>query len=122
MTEDEGHRIAPRDHAEGDRYGETLLYDFAKFLTTLSLLVLGGMLTLSTAARSGDLKLFNIIFVTVAIALAGMAAFVTANALVDARASGREPSAMLPKLMKFATGLLGIGLGGFLAMWLDSLN
>ena len=122
MTDDEGHRIAPRDHMDGDRYGESLLYDFGKFLTTLSLLVLGGMLTLSTAARSGDLKLFNLIFVTIAIALAGMMAFITANAVVDARATGREPSAVLPKVMKFATGLLGVGLGGFLAMWLDSLS
>ena len=50
---DDDHRINPRDHADGDRYGETLLYDFAKFLTTLSLLLLGGMLTLSTAALLG---------------------------------------------------------------------
>ena len=122
MTDDEGHRIAPRDHAESDRYGETMLYDFAKFLTTLSLLVLGGMLTLSAAAREGDLKLFNLVFVTVAIALAGMTSFITANSLVDARATGREPSPSLPRLMKLATGLIGIGLGGFLAMWLDSLS
>jgi hypothetical protein len=122
MTEDEGHRIDPRDHVHGDRYGETMLYDFAKFLTTLSLLLLGGMLTLSAAARQGDLKLFNLIFVTVAIAVAGMTAFITANALVDARATGREPSPHLPKLMKFATGVIGLGLGGFLMMWLDSLS
>ena len=122
MIEDDDRRLSPRDQADGDRYGESLLYDFAKFLTTLSLLVLGGMLTLSAAARQGDLKLFNLVFVTVAIALAGMTAFITANSLVDARATGREPSASLPKLMKFATGLIGIGLGGFLAMWLDSLS
>ena len=122
MNEDEGHRIAPRDHAEGDRYGETLLYDFAKFLTTLSLLVLGGMLTLSAAARQGDLKIFNIIFVTVAIALAGMIAFVSANSIADARSGGREPSHHIRTLMKAATGLIGVGLGGFLAMWLDSLT
>ena len=122
MTDDDGHRIDPREHADSDRYGETMLYDFAKFITTLSLLLLGGMLTLSTAARSGDLKVFNIIFVTVAIAIAGMTAFVTANALVDARANGREPSHLLPKLLKFATGIIGVGLGGFLMMWLDSLS
>ena len=122
MMDDEGHRVAPREHAESDRYGETMLYDFAKFLTTLSLLLLGGMLTLSTAARSGDLKLFNIMFVTIAIAIAGMMSFITANALVDARATGREPSPVLPKLMKAATGIIGVGLGGFLMMWLDSLS
>ena len=119
---DDDHRINPRDHADGDRYGETLLYDFAKFLTTLSLLLLGGMLTLSTAARSGDLKLFNIMFVTIALAIAGMMSFITAHALVDARATGREPNPVLPKLMKAATGIIGVGLGGFLMMWLDSLS
>ena len=119
---DDDTKVHPRDHAQSDRYGETMLYDFAKFITTLSLLLLGGMLTLSAAARQGDLKLFNLIFVTVAIAVAGMTAFITANALVDARASGRDPSPHLPKLMKFATGVIGVGLGGFLMMWLDSLS
>ena len=68
------------------------------------------------------LKLFNIMFVTIAIAIAGMMSFITANALVDARATGREPSPILPKLMKAATGIIGVGLGGFLMMWLDSLS
>jgi hypothetical protein len=122
MSDDEGRRIDPRERSDSERYGETMLYDFAKFITTLSLLLLGGMLTLSAAARQGDLKLFNLMFVTVAIAVAGMTAFITANSLVDARATGREPSAHLPKLMKFATGIIGVGLGGFLMMWLDSLS
>jgi len=119
---DDDRRVDPRDHADGNRYGETMLYDFAKFLTTLSLLVLGGMLTLSSAAREGDLKLFNIIFVSGAVALAGMMSFVTANALVDARARGRQPSDQLPTLMKVSTGLIGLGVGGFLMMWLDTLS
>jgi len=119
---DEESKVDPRDHADSDRYGETLLYDFSKFLTTLALLVLGGMLTLSSAARAGDLKLFNIIFVSSAVALAGVCSFITANALVDARAKGREPSPILPNLMKAATALIGMGVGGFLTMWLDSLS
>ena len=122
MIDEDEHHLKPRDHAGSDRYGETMLYDFAKFLTTLSLLVLGGMLTLSSAARDGDLKLFNIIFVSCAVAFAGIMAFVTANALVDARARGREPSAHLPTLMKVSTGLIGLGVGGFLMMWLDTLS
>ena len=44
------------------------------------------------------------------------------SALVDARATGREPNPVLPKLMKAATGIIGVGLGGFLMMWLDSLS
>ena len=119
---DEDSKVDLSEHAGLERYGETLLYDFAKFLTTLSLLVLGGMLTLSSAARAGDLKLFNIVFVSVAVALAGACAFSTANSLVDARSKGREPSPHLPTVMKVATGLIGVGVGGFLMMWLDTLN
>jgi len=119
---DDESRVDPREHAGEDRYGETLLYDFAKFLTTLSLLVLGGMLTLSSAARQGDLKLFNIVFVSAAVAFAGVCAFSTANSLVDARSKGRQPSPHLPTVMKIATGLIGVGVGGFLMMWLDTLN
>ena len=122
MIDNDEMRVDPRDHAGSDYYGETLLYDFSKFLTTLSLLVLGGMLTLSSAARAGDLKLFNLIFVSGAVAFAGMLAFVTANGLVDARANGRDPSPQLPKILKASTGLIGLGLGGFLMMWMDSLS
>ena len=119
---DEDTKVEPRDHSGVDRYGETLLYDFAKFMTTLSLLVLGAMLTLSGAARAGDLKIFNIIFVSAAVALAGICSFMTANSLVDSRARGKEPSPHLSTIMKAATGLIGIGVGGFLMMWLDSLS
>ena len=122
MIHDDERRVDPRDHAGSDHYGETLLYDFSKFLTTLSLLVLGGMLTLSGAAREGDLKLFNLIFVSSAVAFAGVLAFVTANGLVDARANRRDPPASLPKILKASTGLIGLGVGGFLMMWMDTLS
>ena len=109
-------RVAP-DH----RYGETLLYDFAKFLTTLSLLALGGGLTLTQTADRADIKLFNIIFVLGSIALAGILSIVTANALVEARAAGGEPPAYLRRMIKVAIGFLGVGTGGFLMIWLDML-
>jgi hypothetical protein len=108
---------APPDH----RYGETLLYDFSKFLTTLSLFALGGALTLVQTADRTDIKLFNIIFVFGSIAIAGILSIITANALVDARAAGKEPHAQLPKIIKAAMGFLGVGTGGFLAIWLDML-
>lgn len=111
----------PKAVAPDLRYGETLLYDFSKFLTTLSLLALGGVLTLTQTADRTDIKLFNIIFVLAAIALAGILSITTANALVDARAAGKEPHAALPKIMKAAMGLLGVGTGGFLMIWLDML-
>ena len=104
------------------RYGETLLYDFSKFLTTMSLLALGGVLTVIQTSDRSDIKLFNIIFVMGAIAFAGILSILTANALVDARAAGKEPEPYLRKMMKAARGLLGVGTGGFLMIWLDTLT
>ena len=120
MTEDS--EIAdPKAVAPDLRYGETLLYDFSKFLTTLSLLALGGVLTLTQAADRADVKLHNIILVLVSIALAGILSMTTANALVNARAAGKEPHVHLPKVIKAAMAFLGIGTGGFLMIWLDRL-
>ena len=53
MTEEIESRVDPRDHAPAQHYGETLLYDLAKFLTTLSLLAIGGILSLTQAAARG---------------------------------------------------------------------
>ena len=114
-------KVDPKSVAPEDRYGETLLYDFAKFLTTMSLLALGGVLTLTQTADRSDIKLFNIILVLGAIATAGILSFVTANALVDARAAGREPQPYLKKMIKAAMACLGVGTGAFLMIWLDML-
>lgn len=123
MSEDEGVAVAPRDHAhDAARYGEALLYDFAKFLITLPLLVLGAMLTLGQAARAGDVKLVNIYLVVGSLSATAIVAFAVAHALTDARARHREPPTNLPGLLKFATALLGIGIGGFLMLWIDTLS
>jgi hypothetical protein len=118
---DESEIVDPRK-VHDERYGETLLYDFSKFLTTMSLLALGGVLTVIQTSDRSDVKLFNIILVTGAIAVAGIIAILTANALVDARAAGKEPEPYLGKMMKAAMGFLGVGTGGFLMIWLDSLT
>ena len=113
--------VDPKSAAHDDRYGETLLYDFAKFLTTLSLLALGGVVTITDAADRTDVKLFNILFVLGAIAIAGIISMLTANAVVDARAAGKEPEPYLRTMMKAAMGFLGVGTGGFLMIWVDKL-
>ena len=120
MTDD-GALADPKTEAPGERYAESLLYDFAKFLTTLSLLALGGVLTLTQAVDRADIKLFNIVLVLGSIALAGVLAMSTANALVDARSAGREPHPALRTMIKAAMALLGVGTGGFLMIWLDTL-
>jgi hypothetical protein len=104
------------------RYGETLLYDYSKFVTTLSLIALGGVLTLTQAAGPGELKPYNIGLVLGSIMIGGVLALSTANALVDARSSGKEPSKWLPGLIKASMAFIGIGLGAFLYMWWDALR
>ena len=112
----------PKAHATPDTYGETLLYDYAKHVTTLSLLAIGGILTVTQTADPTDVKPPVVAIVLGAVVLAGMAAFITANGLVGARSTGKEPPPGLPTLLKAATGFLGMGLGGFLMMWWDSLT
>lgn len=120
MSDDESPRVSPRESPD-DRYGEALLYDFAKFMTTTSLIMLGGMLTLSGAAKAGDLKPFNLVLTSGVIALAGMLAFGVASNLAAARAKGAQPSRHLLLNVKASTGLMGMGIGAFLMMWMDTL-
>ena len=103
------------------RYGETLLYDFSKFLTTLSLLALGGVLTLTQAAEPGELKPYNIGLVLGFISLGGIFSLSTANFLVEARTTDKEPSRWLPLYLKLGMILIGIGLGAFLYLWWQAL-
>ena len=119
---DEETRGDPRNAAPPDAYGETLLYDYAKHLTTLALLAIGGVLTVTQTANRADVKPPVIAIVLGAIAIAGILAFSTANGLVAARSTGKEPPPGLPRLLRIATGFLGMGTGGFLMMWWDSLS
>lgn len=113
--------VDPKAHATPDTFGETLLYDFAKFLTSLSLLALGGVLSLTQAANKTDVKPANIVAVLVAIAAAGAISVTSASHLVDARAFNR-PARNLRRHISVAIALLCIGTGGFLAMWVDTIN
>lgn len=115
-------KVDIRGRFSDDHYGETLLYDFAKTLTSLSLLVLGGILTLGGTDQAKDIPLFNLVLTSGAIAASGMLALSTVFAIVEARMKGREPSTRLPLMIKTANFLLGVGVGGFMIIWLESLK
>ena len=119
MIEEET-RLEPKPDSE--RYGESLLYDFAKFLTTLSILALGGVLTLTQTVDRSDIKTANIVMAIVAIALAGTLAVTTANSIAYARASAQDLPRHLHRYILAAMALLGMGMGMFLFMWMDTLN
>ena len=122
MDDDLESTVSVRDHAPDQHYGETLLYDFAKTLTSLSLLVLGGVLTLGGTQQAANIPLSGLVLTSGAIALAGMLALSTVFGIVKARAEDREPPKNLLLLIKSANFLFGVGLGGFMLIWLDSLK
>jgi hypothetical protein len=115
-------RVSVRDCARESHYGETLLYDFAKTLTSLSLIVLGGVLSLAGTQQAADIPLFSLVLTSGSIAISGMLALSTVFAIVEARAKNREPTTRLLLMIKAANFLLGVGVGGFMIIWLESLK
>ncbi|HEY5721590.1 MAG TPA: hypothetical protein VIT45_04640 [Allosphingosinicella sp.] len=121
MNDDESH-VDPKAMADTDHFGEALLYDFAKFVTTLALLALGGVLTLTQTADDKIVKKGLIAFVLVCVALAGAFAVNAANSIVDGK-TGPKKGRGNPRLqVKIATAFLGLGAGGFLMMSWKSLG
>ena len=122
MSDELESKVVIRDHSPAGQYGETLLYDFAKTLTSLSLIVLGGILTLAGTQQAADIPLFSLVLTSGSIAMSGMIALSTAMAIVEARAKNRQPTKYLTMMIKTANLFLGIGLGGFMIIWLESLK
>ena len=121
MIEDIDTRVEPRDHAPDRHYGETLLYDLAKFLTMLALLTLGGILSLTEVAPEGAYRPTWLLLALGGVALAGVLSFGVAFSLADARSGHREPSRRLALALHGATAFLGLGTGGFVWMWWNAL-
>ena len=122
MTDELETRIDVRERAPDGHYGEALLYDFAKTLTSLSLIVLGGVLSLGGTQRAAEIPQMALVLTSGSIAMAGLLALSSVFAIVEARAKNRELPTYLLALIKTANFLLGVGLGGFMVIWLDSLK
>jgi hypothetical protein len=121
VSDDEGH-VDPKAMADTHNFDEALLYDFAKFLTTLALLAIGGVLTITQTGDPKDVKRGVVAIVLGAIAIAGVLAVSAANSIVEEKAGGRKARIKPRLLIKGATGFLGMGAGGFLVMWWNSLG
>lgn len=101
--------------------GAALHYDFAKFLTTLSLVALGGVLGLTEKLDASLAKPAIVGFVAGSIGLAGVAAL-SAAANIAGVAAGKRTRSISPRInLMVAMLLLGIGAGGFVTIWLKSL-
>ena len=115
MIEDDS-SIDPKAVADADHFDEALLYDFAKFMTTLALLALGGMLTLIQTAGTHVAKKPVLAFVGGSVAVDGICAVSAAMKLAKVGQSRRK-GLSAQTLLLVGVGLLGMGTGGFLFLW-----
>jgi hypothetical protein len=118
---DEERPLLP-DGSDAPHYGEALLYDLGKFLTTLSLFAIGGVLTLADSAERTDIKTVNLVVITIALAAAAALSASTAGSIAYGRYTGKAMPRYLHLYAKGAFMLLGVGLGMFISMWIDKIN
>jgi hypothetical protein len=112
---------AKHDHSDAQRHNESLLYDLGKFLTSLSIFALGGVLTVADTAKPGDIKPFNLITITIALAGAAVFGASTAGSIAFCRFTGKPFPRQLHNYARGSFLLLGVGLGMFMGMWIDKL-
>ena len=117
MIDDDGK--PPTGH---DNDAELLLYDFFKYLTSLVLLTLGGLLIVMKGFDPNDVKPAIVLIDIIVISTAGIAAFSGASEIVRGRYLGNPLRPSLKFLARAAPALLALGIGLFLAMFMDSLN
>jgi hypothetical protein len=90
-----------------------ILYDWFKHLTSLSLLALGGVLSLSQGA-GGEIKKSLLIFALILLATSVIASFSGAAEVVKARTTG-TPIATYTNILLGTSGIcLSLGLGVFI--------
>lgn len=114
MTEDE--KIPPAHDSDG------LLYDWFKHLTSLSMLTLGGVLTISQLPQADDIKKPVLTGILIGVAAAGVAAFSGAEQIVQARTTGTPLPRLVGFLQKAAPALLGMSVGAFLYTFVKAIN
>ena len=93
---------------------EALLYDWFKHLTSLSLLTLGGILSISQLVVEGGFKKHTIMVLLIAVGLSGVIGFSGAESIVQARTSGTPLPKKLHVMRKIGTAAFGMGVGAFL--------
>ncbi len=98
------------------RQGDLILYDYFKHLTTLSLLVLGGILTISQTAKGAAMKAPGVMVVAGVVTLAGVISFSAASEIARAHYHRDEPK-RLDFYRKSAPVILSLGVGMFLFLF-----
>lgn len=105
-----------------DRDPELLLYDYSKFLLTLGLLILGGVLTLVQGPASAKLAGSEVLMVVVPLSLSCVCSLSVANDVVRARQKGRAVTRWVAASGQAAMFFLGSGVATFLLLWIRTIG
>jgi hypothetical protein len=121
MSDDIDDDVGPATQLAPETDPEILLYDFSKYLLTLSMLILGGVLTIS---QSGDIANRPppevLLTILLPIAGSGFLSLSCLSTIVRSRVEGK-PQRHAAKFNRGAMGLMGVGVGGFLLSWVIEL-
>jgi hypothetical protein len=104
---------------QGPRDADSYLYDFFKYLTSVSLLTIGGILTVSQLPEAADLKRSSLLITMTPVALSTLMAFSGAGELVKAKSNDKPLSGNVRRLGQIAPIAFLIGIGSFIFMFLD---
>jgi hypothetical protein len=103
------------------RDDEALLYDFFKHMSSLSLITLGGVLTISQAGDQ-DLKKSSLIVIIAFVATSGITAFMGLDEIVKARVAGTGIPTRVKLLRKICPTAFALGVGAFLYAFVRVLS
>jgi hypothetical protein len=94
-----------------------LVYDYLKHMTTLSLVAIGGVLSISASIPGIPPK--SIIIIVVILGLAGAVSLMALDVMVDERMHNRPIPKYIRYLRMASVCFFGIGIGYFIAMVVD---
>ena len=102
------------------RDADDLVYDYFKHMTSLSLIALGGVLTISQMPDV-EPKPFSLVTVVVLLAAGGISGFAGMDEVVKARFDGKDASKRITLYRKLCPATFGMGVGAFLTMFFNAI-
>lgn len=110
------------DGGRFDGDADEMLYDWFKHLTSLSLVTLGGVLSLSQVTDAKDIKPATLAIVLVLVSIAGIMAFSAADQIVQSRVRGQPIPSQVKWMQRGIPAVLGMGLGAFVYVFVKAIN
>jgi hypothetical protein len=104
-----------------ERGDEALVYDFFKHMTSLSLITLGGVLTLSQS-KDQEIDRVPLLMILAFVATSGISAFMGVDEIVKARVAGTGIPKRVEFLRKISPMAFALGVGAFLYAFVNTLD